>query len=128
MRQPLSAVVLSVVLLTGCGSDDTAERAAEPTAASEVTTVIEDGAVVIDVRTPSEFAAGHVTDALNIDVSAESFGAKVAALDKDERYVVYCRSGRRSGRAIEMMAELGFENLVNGGAFDDLAAAGAPTS
>jgi phage shock protein E len=127
MRHALAAVVLSAVAVAGCGENTSARGATEPTAASEVTSVIDDGAVVVDVRTPSEFAAGHVADALNIDVGSEDFEAKVDALDKGRTYVVYCRTGSRAGRAIEAMAELGFTDLVNGGAFDDLAAAGLPT-
>ena len=75
---------------------------------------------------PAEFTTGHVADAL--DAERSIFEAKVGALDKGKTYVVYCRTGSRAGRAIEAMAKLGFENLVNGGAFDDLAAAGVPTS
>ncbi|HET6562024.1 MAG TPA: rhodanese-like domain-containing protein [Marmoricola sp.] len=127
MRSALAAVVLSVITFAGCG-DDPARGATEPTAASEVSSVLADGAVVIDVRTPSEFAAGHVTDALNIDVASDDFEAKVDALDKGETYVVYCRTGSRAARAIETMKHLGFDNLVNGGAFDELVAAGVPTS
>ncbi len=127
----MAAVVLSVIALTsltGCGDDTPARAATELTAASEVSSVLSEGAVVIDVRTPSEFTAGHVADALNIDAGSEDFEAKVGALDKGKTYVVYCRTGSRAGRAVAAMAKLGFENLVNGGAFDDLAAAGVPTS
>jgi phage shock protein E len=124
MRHALAAVVLSAVAVAGCGEDTSARAATEPAAASEVTSAIDEGAVVVDVRTPSEFAAGHVVDALNIDVGSKDFEAKVDALDKGRTYVVYCRTGSRAVRAIETMAELGFTDLVNGGAFDDLAAAG----
>ena len=131
MRRALAAVVLSVTALTaiaGCGDDTSARDASELTAASEVSSVLSEGAVVLDVRTPAEFTTGHVADALNIDAASQDFEAKVGALDKGKTYVVYCRTGSRAGRAIEAMAKLGFENLVNGGAFDDLAAAGVPTS
>ena len=131
MRRALAAVALSVTALTsvtGCGEDTSAGGATEPSAASEVSSVLSEGAVVIDVRTPAEFAAGHVADALNIDAASEDFEAKVDALDKGKTYVVYCRTGSRAGRAIETMTELGFGNLVNGGGLDDLAAAGVPTS
>jgi phage shock protein E len=126
MRSALAAVALSAIALAGCGNG-TARDATELTAASEVTEVLAEGAVVVDVRSPAEFAAGHVADALNIDVGSEDFEAKVDALDKGKTYVVYCRTGSRAVRAVETMAELGFTSLVNGGAFDDLAAAGVPT-
>jgi phage shock protein E len=131
MRSALTAAVSGVVLslaLAGCGDDSSAGAATELVPAVKVSSVLAEGAVVVDVRSPSEFAAGHVTDALNIDVGSEDFEAKVDALDKGKTYVVYCRTGSRSARAIETMADLGFTGLVNGGAFDDLAAAGVPTS
>jgi phage shock protein E len=131
MRRALAATAVSVMALTsltGCGDDTSAGDATELTTASEVSSVLSEGAVVIDVRTPAEFTAGHVADALNIDAASKDFEDKVGALDKDKTYVVYCRTGSRAGRAVAAMAKLGFENLVNGGAFDDLAAAGVPTS
>jgi phage shock protein E len=122
-----SSLVLSAVALVGCGDDGSARGATEVTPAAEVSSVLAEGAVVVDVRSPSEFAAGHVADALNIDVGSGDFEAKVRALDKGRTYVVYCRTGSRAAQAIRTMAELGFTGLVNGGAFDDLAAAGVPT-
>jgi phage shock protein E len=130
MRSALAAAVSSVVLsaaIAGCGDDSAARGVTELTPAAEISSVLADGAVVVDVRSPDEFAAGHVTDALNIDVDSENFEAKVDALDKGRTYVVYCRTGSRAAEAIETMADLGFTALVNGGAFDDLAAAGLPT-
>ncbi len=130
MKRALAACVLSVTALntlSGCGEDAPVRDATELISASEISSVLAEGAVVIDVRTPSEFAGGHVADALNIDVSSKDFESKVGALDKSKTYVIYCRTGSRAGQAVEAMAKLGFENLVNGGAFDDLAAAGVPT-
>jgi phage shock protein E len=130
MRSALAAAVSSVVLsvaLAGCGDDGSARVATELIPAAKVSSVLAEGAVVVDVRSPPEFAAGHVTDALNIDVGSEDFEAKVDALDKGRTYVVYCRTGSRAARAIRAMADLGFTGLLNGGAFDDLAAAGVPT-
>lgn len=82
---------------------------------------------VIDVRTPAEFAAGHVAGAQNIDVEAADFGTKIAALDKTAPYLVYCRSGRRSAIAASQMAAAGFTDVVDGGGMADLVSAGAKT-
>ena len=84
-------------------------------------------ATIIDVRTPAEYAAGHIAGAQNIDVEAADFGSKIAALDKTAPYLVYCHSGRRSGIAATQMAAAGFTNIVDGGAMADLVAAGAKT-
>ena len=77
---------------------------------------------VIDVRTPEEFAAGHLTGALNIDVQGADFEGAVSSLDKAGTYIVYCRSGNRSGIAIETMKGLGFSNLENAGGLEEAAA------
>jgi rhodanese-related sulfurtransferase len=129
MRRALVAGLLSAALLAGCGNDAGASTDPDTSSAvpSAVSSALADGAVVIDVRTPSEFTAGHLADALNIDVGSNSFDAKVGALDKGRTYLVYCRSGSRAAQALERMAELGFEDVVNGGAYDDLVAAGVPT-
>lgn len=70
--------------------------------------------VIIDVREPYEFQAGHVKGALNIPLSSISESKQLEGVEKDEELVVYCRSGSRSGLAIEMLKLLGFTNLTNG--------------
>ncbi len=79
--------------------------------------------VILDVRTPAEFAEGHLDGALNIDVQDAGFDAQIAQLDPALSYVVYCRSGNRSAQAMERMASAGFQNLVNAGGIQDAAAA-----
>jgi rhodanese-related sulfurtransferase len=71
------------------------------------------GVVVLDVRTPGEFATGHIENAINIDVEGMTFDSEIAKLDKNVEYAVYCRSGRRSAVATEKMAEAGFTKLTN---------------
>lgn len=112
------AVLVLPVLLLGslvaCSDDDTAEAApsaGEPAAAA----ALEEDRVVIDVRTPEEFAAGHVEGAANIDVQAPGFDDEIAALDTDVDYVVYCRSGNRSAAAAERMRDAGLDVLDGGG-------------
>jgi len=71
------------------------------------------GVIVLDVRTPGEFATGHIENAINIDVEGMTFDSEIAKLDKNVEYAVYCRSGRRSVVATEKMAEAGFTKLTN---------------
>lgn len=59
--------------------------------------------VVLDVRTPEEFAAGHIAGAKNVDFKAADFAAKVAALDRKQTYLVHCAAGGRSGKTLELM-------------------------
>lgn len=70
------------------------------------------GAVLLDVRTPGEFASGHLEGALNVDFNNPTFSEEMQKLDKEKPYFVYCRSGNRSGQAIAMMKNGGFKNLV----------------
>ena len=69
--------------------------------------------VLLDVRTPSEFAAGHIAGAVNIDVESATFPQLVAALDPTKNYAVYCRSGSRSKAAMSAMEQAGFSHLFD---------------
>jgi len=99
----LALLLGATVALVGCA-------ASEPVELSEDT-------VIIDVRTPAEFASGHLDGAVNIDVQSPDFAAQIMELDPNGEYFVYCRSGNRSGQAIAQMNQMGFngENLTNGG-------------
>ena len=69
-------------------------------------------AVILDVRTPKEFAAGHLENAININWF-EDFGSAITELNKDTEYLVYCRSGGRSASASDVMIKNGFKNVSN---------------
>lgn len=69
--------------------------------------------VIIDVRTPEEFAEGHIENAINLDYYSETFRDELNELDKDKTYLIYCRSGNRSGSALNIMAELNFLGVHN---------------
>ena len=123
------------LLLASCGSDDPAngdgtQTAAETTvadgaaeisgistisveAAAAITDNPPDDLVVLDVRTPEEFAEGHLEGAVLIDFYAADFAEQLAALDPDVPYLVYCRSGNRSGQAMGVMEELGFTSAAD---------------
>lgn len=72
-----------------------------------------DNACLLDVRTPNEVAAGAIDAPLVIDFLGGAFEQQVQQLDKDKTYYVYCRSGKRSANACQLMANLGFKALVN---------------
>ena len=83
--------------------------------------------VILDVRTPAEFAAGHLAGAINLDVNAPDFQTKAAALDKSRTYLVHCASGVRSVKACEQLGRLDFPKLYNlSGGFKAWAKAGKP--
>ncbi len=71
-------------------------------------------AVVLDVRTDAEVADGIIPNAIHIDIyKGQEFIDEVEALDKSKNYYVYCRSGGRSGKACQIMQQLGFEGTYN---------------
>ena len=81
-------------------------------------------AAVIDVRTPEEFASGHLDGALNIDIQGSTFESEIGALDKSANYVIYCRSGNRAGQAVTYMQDNGFTGtLTNAGSVDEASSA-----
>lgn len=67
--------------------------------------------VILDVRTPQEFQAGHIAGAVNLDYYARDFPQKLAQLDKNKTYFVYCRTGNRSGNTVAMMRRMGFRHI-----------------
>ncbi|MBA7689245.1 Thiosulfate sulfurtransferase GlpE [subsurface metagenome] len=69
--------------------------------------------VIIDVRTPEEFAEGHIENAVNIDFRSETFQDELNILDKDKSYLIYCLIGGRSGSALAIMEELNFREAYN---------------
>lgn len=73
--------------------------------------------VILDVRTPEEFADGHLEGAVMLDFHEPDFADRLADLDPDVPYLLYCRSGNRSGQTAALMKELGFVDVadVDGG-------------
>ncbi len=124
-RRSLFVLLVTALALALASCGGTATKVDTGIAApDDVAAQIADGAMVIDVRTPAEFATGHVADAVNIDLSSQDFESRLDALDKNAAYVVYCQSGNRSTQAVEQMVDMGFDGVVNGGGIGALAGAG----
>lgn len=125
MRQPgaRSLVLAGVValLVAACGSTSgTAAATIETVSPGRAAEIIEEarpGLVILDVRTPEEFAGGHLAGAVNLDYYAPGFADALAALDREAPYVLYCRTDNRSAEVREMMRNLGFSEVheVDGG-------------
>ncbi len=73
----------------------------------------DDAVVILDIRTPGEFSQGHIKGAMNIDYMADDFATKLAALDKDDTYIMHCQSGGRSGKSLSQFRELGFATVLH---------------
>lgn len=67
---------------------------------------------LVDVRTPQEFNQGHYPNAVNVDYLNNSFRTEIAKLDKTKPVAIYCKSGNRSGQAMEVMKQMGFVEIV----------------
>lgn len=71
------------------------------------------GTTLLDVRTPAEFAEGHLKGAVNLDVESADFAAQAATLDPAGSYAIYCRSGNRSKAAMNYLANQGFTSMYD---------------
>lgn len=98
------------MLLMGCSNGSGTANAIGP---DEFAKKIKEDkeAVVVDVRTPQEYQAGHIKGARLIDFYAGDFRSNIKGLDKSKHYYLYCRSGNRSGQTLRMMKDLGFKNV-----------------
>jgi phage shock protein E len=137
MTRVSAAAFATALALSACGGDSstsssnttTPETPATADKAADGITLVSAGAaaatiaappddlVILDVRTPEEFADGHIDGAVMIDFYEADFVDQLAELDPDVPYVLYCRSGNRSGQTTAIMEELGFESVqdVDGG-------------
>ena len=115
-------VITAMAAATGvsaCSSSAPTSSSASPAtgqhvAASDFATAMKaPGTIVLDVRTPAEYASGHLPSARNVDIEGSGFAAGIAALDKNGTYAVYCRSGNRSGTALEQMSAAGFTHVYD---------------
>jgi rhodanese-related sulfurtransferase len=110
MKRLLTALLLPLTLvLAACSSSGATDLSAADFSAK----IAESGVVILDVRSADEFAAGHISGAINIDVEGLQFDSGIATLDKNATYAVYCHSGRRSKIAVGKMADAGFTKLFN---------------
>lgn len=85
---------------------------------TDLSQLIKDGAVIIDVRTPGEFSSGHVKGSINIPL--DQIGSKAESLKKHKNIIVCCRSGNRSGQAKRILNAKGFSNVENGGSWQNV--------
>ena len=117
----LGFLIVPLALLNGCFSQEDTNldtQIIEDVTLEEAYALIADNLgnpnfVIIDVRTPEEYASGHIEKAINLDYYSETFADELDKLDKDKTYLIYCRSANRSGKALDMMAELGFAEVYN---------------
>ena len=112
--------VLAIFVLAGC-SKETAENSYKQISMDEAVTMMEEETdyIILDVRTPEEFAEKHIPNAIN--VPNETIGEnEIPELPrKDQMILVYCRSGNRSKQASEKLVKLGYTNIYEFGGIND---------
>ena len=118
----LIPILLSALMFTGCASTSNNQRNTyRQITVDEAATMMAQEAnyIILDVRRPDEFAAGHIPNAIN--VPNETIGtAEIPELpDKNQLIMVYCRSGRRGKEASKKLVKLGYTNIVEFGGILD---------
>ncbi len=108
--QILFAMLLVVVVVLGLRSSRA--QSADAVSGDSARVLVDDGALLLDVRTPAEFAAGHIDGAVNLPVDALLAGAAIPAAD-GQSIVVYCRSGQRSAIAASRLRERGYTSVYD---------------
>ncbi len=121
---PFRLLFLALALLgfvSGCGSTAEADRSlgsdgvrtVAPTVGAALAENPPADLVILDVRTPEEFSEVHLEGATLMNIYDADFSDQLAALDPEAPYLIYCRSGNRSGQAAAMMEDLGFRDVSN---------------
>ncbi len=131
MKFKILAVLLTVLMFGGCAAtrniteDSSQNNSKDLTyrqiSMNEAVKLIESETdyIILDVRRPDEFSAGHIPDALNIP-NEEIGNEEISELpNKDQLILVYCRSGNRSKQASEKLVKLGYTNIVEFGGIND---------
>jgi rhodanese-related sulfurtransferase len=120
LRRALRRAAVAVTLVATLGT--AAACATAEAVGGSAADLLPAGTLLIDVRTPAEFAEGHLDGAINVPVELPTFTQQVALLDPDADYLVYCRTGRRADAAIAYMDTLGFSS-TNLGSVDQASSA-----
>ncbi len=112
MFKSLCLVLAAACLLVGC-------RSSTPPAAADPGALLAKGGKILDVRSPGEFQSGHLPGAINVPVDQLKTALPLAVPDKQTPLLVHCRSGVRSARAVPILQQLGYTNLVDLGSLEN---------
>ena len=118
----LLLAISGLLLVAGCGetfateTPDLTGQIIQDITAEEAYTLIQQNHleptfIIVDVRTPEEFSDVHIEGAINIDFRSENFSAQPDELNRNNKYLIYCRSGNRSRGALEVMVEMNFKEV-----------------
>lgn len=116
MKTRIITIIIGAALLIGAGFF--INRSSEP-----ATVAVTEQTIILDVRTPAEFAEGHLEGAELLDLNGGQLSAAISTMDQDAQYFVYCRSGNRSAQAVQVMKDAGFTDVTDLGSLDQAASA-----
>lgn len=114
-KQSIQIVIIAIVSIIMIGF---LKNIFTPTVDSKLEKAIKEGAFLVDVRSPSEFASGSVKGAVNIPVNQVS--SQLSKFKNKKNIVVFCRSGARSSQAKSILEQNGFGNVIDGGSYISL--------
>jgi len=122
MKINISNITLITLLWIGfasCGQKQN-DKSTDQDSASVISLIsateldkVNDQILLIDVRTPGEFASGHIENSINIDYKSDNFKDLISELDKNQKVYVYCKVGGRSGRSAKILKDMGFEKIYD---------------
>jgi len=118
-RSSILLIVMLWISLVSCGQKQN-EKSSDQDSASTITLIspeelnkVNKDIVLIDVRTPQEYATGHLENSVNIDLRSRNFKELVGKLDKNQDVYVYCKVGGRSASAARTMEDMGFKKIYD---------------
>ncbi|RLF58776.1 MAG: rhodanese-like domain-containing protein [Thermoplasmata archaeon] len=119
----IGVVLISIVILQGCTTTEDDSPYSKTQTLLDITAIesyylIQNNTenpnfIIIDIRTPEEYESGHLADSIIIDYYESTFEKDIDQLDKEKTYLIYCRTGRRTGLAMDIMEDLNFLNVYN---------------
>jgi rhodanese-related sulfurtransferase len=117
-------IIFIIVLIFMCGCSSEEKIKVVKVSKEEAVQMIKEGALLVDVRTYTEFNQGHIERAINIDVQdilkmKDSLNYNNTSVSKNKKIIVYCRSGSRSNTAAQKLMELGYSSVYDLGSIDN---------
>lgn len=118
-----SIILVVIILLSGCtdkieNNTNSEIQILDNITVSEAYDLIQNNTknenfIILDIWTPDEYESGHIENSIMIDYYSDTFQDEIDELDKNKTYLIYCRTGRRTGLALDIMEELGFFEVYN---------------
>ena len=115
----VAILCLCTLILCGCGNTVPEHVISKKIDCAEKNELMNDGAILIDVRTVAEYNEGHLDKSINLTVDTLSTTVENLVKDKNTKIIVYCRSGNRSATAADTLINLGFKNVYDLGAMSN---------